>query len=243
MSSWIYKNKSTPSTIWRQQQLLDDMKALCESSAAMTGKLEEKVQYLESKVMYLKTSCEKQQQKKQPEYEKMEHDVAMGSWEKKTMRADGKVRDIYYVEFCISIDWLVWVVHNRAADMHVLDSAAEVVDAINHIVTDLNKHDQTNAEKLLRRHIRTTCKRLIFECGQFAAKRSFPEYLNTAASDLAATVANLLQVVKIKPSTPEELSNFYGPHMSAEDGKVPQQLTLQHMVREELYCSESSQSD
>ncbi|KID89653.1 hypothetical protein MAJ_10999, partial [Metarhizium majus ARSEF 297] len=141
MSSWIYKNKSTPSTIWRQQQLLDDMKALCESSAAMTGKLEEKVQYLESKVMYLKTSCEKQQQKKQPEYEKMEHDVAMGSWEKKTMRADGKVRDIYYVEFCISIDWLVWVVHNRAADMHVLDSAAEVVDAINHIVTDLNKHE------------------------------------------------------------------------------------------------------
>lgn len=123
-------------------------------------------------------------------------------------RADGLVQDIHVTKFQISIDELLQSARTSSCTI-LLDHMRSVVVAVRDIALDIdNAKPETKTEEGAKQRIKltATANNMITACKNFAAADGMSpvSLLDAAASHLSAAVVDLVRLVKIRPTVPDE---------------------------------------
>ena len=134
----------------------------------------------------------------------------------KDLRAqDGLIKDIHVMRFQMAIDELLQSARGEESNA-VLSYVKTVVMAVRDITLDLgdvkSSQDEANSHVLrLRVKVSATANNLITASKNFAnAKGLSPvSLLDAAASHLASSIIELIRLVKVRPTPPQELEEQY----------------------------------
>lgn len=138
-------------------------------------------------------------------------------------RPDGLIKDFHVAKFHVAIDEVL-----RAARVGeyraIMDCMRMVILSIRHIYQDVSNpvHDSVNDASTqqrakLRSKVSATANNFITASKNFAASQGISpvSLLDAAASHLASAVVELIQLVKIRPTPPDELDDDEDESLSA----------------------------
>ncbi|KHN96828.1 Spa2-like protein [Metarhizium album ARSEF 1941] len=140
----------------------------------------------------------------------LEHDVGKHVRHKEFIAENGVIKDVLVTQFQISIDELLQAAHNDTAEK-ALESMNRVVVSVRQITKALDKStphdDDVQRQGKLRSRVAATANALITACRNFEAGAGLSpvSLLDASASNLTAAVVELLRLVKIRWTSPDEL--------------------------------------
>ncbi|KAG6013445.1 hypothetical protein E4U43_007283 [Claviceps pusilla] len=223
--SLLEQNRVTEEVRRKAQEDLDEMRLLTQRSNAIQlrqKELEDTIEMLEGECRswrnkYVRAKTLQSGVRGSLEGLPLDHDAAKYVRQTEFMGSNGIIKDIHVTTFQISIDELVQTARREAPEK-VIESMKRVVVSVRRITRDLDESTpQKNVEVVqqqgkLKARVSSTANGLITASKNFAAGAGMSpvSLLDAAASNLSASIIDLVRVVKVRPTPPGELEDDDG---------------------------------
>lgn len=245
------QNRVTEEVRRKAQEDLDEMRVLTQRSNAIQLKqkeLEDSIENLERECRdwrnrYARAKTLQGGLRASMQGVPLDHDAAKYVRDKGFIDNNGIIKDVHVTKFQISIDELLQTARREAPEK-VVESMKRVVVSVRRITRELDEstpHDDNVIQQQgkLKARVSSTANGLITASRNFAAGAGMSpiSLLDAAASNLSASIIDLLRIVKIRPTPPGELeedddgtvtpvdsASFFSPRSTAQastQGSLP----------------------
>lgn len=246
------QNRVTEEVRRKAQEDLDEMRLLTQRSNAIQLKqkeLEDTIETLEGEChtwrnRYARAKTLQSGLRASMQGIPLEQDATQCVREKDFLDSNGVVKDVNVTKFQLSIDELLQTARREAPEK-VIESMKRVVVSVRRITRELDASTRSDDTKLvqqqgkLKGRVSSTANGFITASKNFAAGAGLSpiSLLDAAASNLSASIIDLVRVVKVRPTPPGELEqddddaatpldspSFFSPRSNARDsvrGSLP----------------------
>ncbi|KAG5941315.1 hypothetical protein E4U60_007968 [Claviceps pazoutovae] len=246
------QNRVTEEVRRKAQEDLDEMRLLTQRSNAIQLKqkeLEDTIETLEGECRtwrnrYARAKTLQSGLRASMQGIPLDHDAAQCAREKDFLDSNGVIKDVNVTKFQLSIDELLQTARREAPEK-VIESMKRVVVSVRRITRELDASTRSDDTKLvqqqgkLKARVSSTANGFITASKNFAAGAGLSpiSLLDAAASNLAASIIDLVRVVKVRPTPPGELEqddddavtpldspSFFSPRSNGRDsvrGSLP----------------------
>ncbi|KAG6094737.1 hypothetical protein E4U30_003084 [Claviceps sp. LM220 group G6] len=246
------QNRVTEEVRRKAQEDLDEMRLLTQRSNAIQLKqkeLEDTIETLEGEChtwrnRYARAKTLQSGLRASMQGIPLEQDAAQCVREKDFLDSNGAIKDVNVTKFQLSIDELLQTARREAPEK-VIESMKRVVVSVRRITRELDASTRSDDTKLvqqqgkLKARVSSTANGFITASKNFAAGAGLSpiSLLDAAASNLSASIIDLVRVVKVRPTPPGELEqddddavtpldspSFFSPRSNARDsirGSLP----------------------
>ncbi|KAG6007982.1 hypothetical protein E4U21_005216 [Claviceps maximensis] len=218
--SLLEQNRITEEVRRKAQEDLDEMRLLTQRSNAIQLKqkeLEDTIETLEGECRswrskYARAKTVQSGLRASIQGLPLDHDAAKYIREKEFMDSNGMIKDIHVTKFQMSIDELLQTARREVPEK-VIESMKRVVVSVRRITRELDEstpqddNEVIQQQGLLKARLSSTANGLITASKNFASGAGMSPIclLDAAASNLSASIIDLVRVVKVRPTPPGEL--------------------------------------